>query len=175
MGHLRSVGRGAPLVIAAVTFALLLLASVARGQEATGDLESLFGTSPWRLVMMTVDGEDHEVPADTGVFSLNLQGRMAGSVGCNQMVFGGELEPAGAATFGPVTATLMACPEPAMSLERAFVGALEAVEAYEAWEGAITLTGPDTRLVFEALGPPSGQASPSSPQPPDPEAPDTSK
>lgn len=162
--------RGALLTTVAMTFALVLLTLGARGQEAKGDLESLFGTSPWRLVSLTVAGESHAVPLDTGVFSLNLEGRMAGSVGCNQMVFGGELEPAGTAKFGPVTATLMACPEPAMSLERAFVGGLEAVEAYEVQEGTITLRGTDAVLVFEALSPPAG-----GPSPPEPDAPDTSK
>ncbi|HZW99243.1 MAG TPA: META domain-containing protein [Trueperaceae bacterium] len=136
-----------------------LLASPAWAQSEPMALPDLFGKETWSLVSVTFEGVEAPVRAgqDTA-FSVNVDGSLAGSVGCNQIVATAELEPGGAVSFGPVTSTLMACPDPAMSLERTFVAALEAVESYVREGGTVTLTGADAEVVFTQVTPgPAGE------------------
>ena len=144
-----------PLKTTAVALTALL-ALPAWAQSEPMALHDLFGSGTWSLVSVTFEGVEAPVSAaqDTG-FTVNLDGSLAGSVGCNQIVATAELKPGGAVSFGPVTSTLMACPDPAMSLERTFVAALEAVESYVREGGTVTLTGADAEVVLTQvpLGP----------------------
>lgn len=126
-----------------------VLSMSAFAQSVPVDLHDLFGLGTWTLVSVTFgDNEaDVETAQDTA-FSVNVDGRLAGSVGCNQIVAAAELKPDGGVSFGPVISTLMACPEPAMSLERTFVSALEAVESFVREAGTVTLTGEGAEVVF---------------------------
>lgn len=126
-----------------------VLSMSAFAQSVPVDLHDLFGSGTWTLVSVTFgDNEaDVETAQDTA-FSVNVDGRLAGSVGCNQIVAAAELKPDGGVSFGPVISTLMACPEPAMSLERTFVSALEAVESFVREAGTVTLTGEGAEVVF---------------------------
>ena len=64
--------------------------------------------------------------------------RVAGCTGVNQ--FGGPYEsPAGALVFGPMTATKMAGPEPAMAVERELLALLAGTRPYAVAGGALTI------------------------------------
>lgn len=128
----------------------------ALAQEAPGGAFELFGTQHWQLVFLDVDGVTHPVDEDA-VFALNENGRLAGSLGCNQLIASSQISDDDEAAFGPVTSTLMACPEPLMSAERAFVTGLEAVDTYVREGGSVTLTGPAVTIVLEAVGAAGGE------------------
>jgi len=146
--------RRGPLTAALLVLALLSPA-LAAGDTVT--LEDLFGSGRWRLVSVTFGGTTTTLEPGAGAeFLVNEVGRLAGSVGCNQLIAAAELTPDGEARFEPIASTLMACPDPAMSRERAFVQALEAVERYEATEAQVRFTGPDVEVVFEPVAAPQG-------------------
>ncbi len=139
----------ASLLPAAVALTSLCATAAAAGDAAT--LADLFGADRWRLAGLTVDGETSRPPEGVdATFAVNESGQLAGSVGCNQLVAGAVLTPSGGLDFEPITATLMACPEPAMSLERAFVDALGAVDGYVLGAGEVRLVGPGVEVVFES-------------------------
>lgn len=134
----------------ALVLACLLATAAAAGDAAT--VADLFGSDRWRLVSLTVDGETmRPEPGADATFAVNETGQLAGTVGCNQLVAGAGLTPSGGIDFEPITATLMACPEPAMSLERAFVAALDDVERYALGDGEVRLTGPGVEVVFASV------------------------
>jgi heat shock protein HslJ len=134
--------------VAAAILALSLSApAVAAGDTVT--LDDLFGADRWRLVSVTYAGETITFAPDAGAeFVVSELGQLAGTAGCNRLVGTAALGTDGQARFHPVASTLMACPEPAMSHERAFVQALEAVERYEVGEGQVRFLGPGVEVVF---------------------------
>jgi heat shock protein HslJ len=71
------------------------------------------------------------VPEDAGIWVLfEVDGSIGGNAGCNS--FSGSLEKTESGIkVGPLAATRMACPEPAMSRETAFLGALQQASAFE--------------------------------------------
>src|SRR5690606_16483641 len=107
--------------VAAAILALSLSApAVAAGDTVT--LDDLFGADRWRLVSVTYAGETIAFAPDAGAeFVVSELGQLAGTAGCNRLVGTAALGTDGQARFHPVASTLMACPEPAMSHERAFV------------------------------------------------------
>ncbi|HEY7738676.1 MAG TPA: META domain-containing protein [Candidatus Limnocylindria bacterium] len=69
-----------------------------------------------------------ETPAEEQEFSLEVQGdRLAGKSGCNRYMGGWEVETE-SIRIGPLASTMMWC-EGLMDLERAFLEALQAVQA----------------------------------------------
>lgn len=66
------------------------------------------------------------------------ESRVTGSGGCNRLT-GTFALSADELRFGPLATTRMACPEPAMERERAFLAALDRVTSYELDERALTL------------------------------------
>ena len=119
----------------------LLLASCSGGEEA-GDvaeaptLAELEGTE-WRL---THFAEGEPAPAEPAVTLRFEEGRVGGSGGCNRY-FGTPTagETPGSLTFGPIGATRMACPEPAMSIETRFLSALETTTRIGLADGRLEL------------------------------------
>ncbi len=109
----------------------------------------LWGTS-WKLVSI---GGVH-LPAGVGV-SLDLTpDEASGRSGCNHYA-GSYTVDGRAITFGPMSVTRMACPEPLMSVERAYLAALASattwaipVDAPVAIELAISGPDPAKKLVF---------------------------
>jgi heat shock protein HslJ len=63
-------------------------------------------------------------------FVVTEDGRMGMSVGCNRMMAQPTIE-GDKITFGPIPATMMACPPPFDDLEKRFMQALEATGSYE--------------------------------------------
>jgi copper homeostasis protein (lipoprotein) len=78
------------------------------------------------------------------------EGRVSGSSGCNRLV-GTFVLNGDALSFGPLAGTRMACPPPAMALERKFHAALASVARYSIDGEALTLLeGPDGAVaIFE--------------------------
>ncbi len=91
---------------------------------------SLEGTN-WRLVNLA--GE--ELLPDTNISaSFGDDGRVGGSSGCNS--YSAQYKVDGdVITIGPASTTLMACPEPVMQLESAYMQALGSAVSYKL-EGA---------------------------------------
>jgi len=68
--------------------------------------------------------------ADTTIFvQFKADGKLAGNGGCNRF-FGSYRISGGKISFGPIGATRMACPAPAMELETALFIAFEAAKSF---------------------------------------------
>lgn len=104
----------------------------------------------WQLIRGTVDGVDIPLMADSPV-TMTVEGsRVSGRAACNQ--YGGEIVVAdGEVRFGALMQTEMACEEPLMSIESAFLGAMSRVRAAAAQDDGLTLSGPGVELAFERL------------------------
>ncbi len=105
---------------------------------------------PWRLVA-GVDVAGWESVAPTLLFE---DGQVSGSSGCNRFsttytVNGDALK------IAPPAATMMACGEPATSVERAYLAALEKVARWQRRDEVLTLLddGGGELLRFEAASP----------------------
>jgi heat shock protein HslJ len=106
---------------------------------------SLAGTS-WMLTQQ--DGQ----PVSSGVTitaGFGADGNVSGSGGCNNYN-GAYTVEGGSITFGPLASTMMACPEPQMGAETAYLGALEKVNTWMVEGTTLTLGGPggQPELVF---------------------------
>jgi heat shock protein HslJ len=104
----------------------------------------------WSLVSIGAD------PVPDGVevtLTFDESGELGGSAGCNTYgasytIDGGVLE------IGPVRSTMMACEEPAMGTETAYLTALGSATSWEIDEGRLVIGTEDgTSLVFEAAAP----------------------
>lgn len=101
---------------------------------------------------LLVEGTHDQTPLPTvegRSVTLEIDGdQVRGSSGCN--IYGGRLVRDGdTVRFDAVTMTEMGCPGPAMDLESAFIAALGNVRSAEATAARLTLTGSQSRLVFE--------------------------
>ena len=100
----------------------------------------------WALVEL--DGEPVEIGPDEIRPSLMLdleESRASGSSGCNRLTGTFALSE-DELRFGPLMTTRMACPEPAMERERAFLAALHRVTSYELDERTLTLLAGDEAI-----------------------------
>lgn len=96
------------------------------------------GTTTWQVVTLT--GAPGTVP-DSIAPTLKLPaaaGKAGGMSGCNRW-FAGVIRNGEALSFAPVGATKMACPGPAMDVERRWFAALERVRRVSEREGALVL------------------------------------
>ncbi len=103
----------------------------------------------WRLIEAT-DAEG-ALPVDASEVTLVADGSsVGGSAGCNSYSAMVTPDEAGGFTIAVGPTTLMACEEPAMTLETRYVAALQLVTALEVGD-RLTLTGDGVALVFEPL------------------------
>jgi putative lipoprotein len=91
----------------------------------------------WRIT----DIAGTPVPAGISVTMAFEDGRVAGTSGCNRYFGGFEAGP-GTLKVGPAGSTMMACPEPMMKTEQAFLEALKQVTGFSVSGTSLTLTGP---------------------------------
>ena len=129
----------------AVCCALFAAGCMSRPPE--GPLPADLAGSSWRA--KTVAGEP--VPEDIAVtLEFTAADRIAGRAGCNRYmgpigVVDGRLR------VGPLAGTRMACPEPQMALERAFLVVLDGASALRRDNSALLIEsadgGPETRLL----------------------------
>lgn len=130
-----------PIAVAAL---VALLAS-ACGLGPVADLDG-----EWILQRGTVDGGPLQLVEGARV-SLRIDGtEVGGTAACNQ--YGGEVERDGdRITFGAMFMTEMACDEPIMALEAAYLDALSRVDTARRDAEQLRLTGPAVELDFTLL------------------------
>jgi len=122
----------------------LMTAACAGG---AGGGTSLAGTA-WILVEL--DAEQPLIGASITA-EFDEQGRVGGTSGCNS--YGGQYQARGESmTIGALAGTLMACAEPVMAQESAFLAALGATASFSISGDRLSLhdSGGDARLVFQA-------------------------
>ncbi len=106
-------------------------------------LTPIVGTE-WTLV--SLNGAD--VTSSAPTLTLDDAGRLGGSGGCNR--YGGSYTLTdGLLTISPLFSTRMACAEPIMAQEVAFLNALEAITSARVEGKQLILEGENVRLVFE--------------------------
>ena len=77
--------------------------------------------------------------------------QVSGSSGCN--TYGASfLAIGGTISFGPFRSTAMACDQPVMAVESAYLRALEGTTAYEVAGSTLHLTGGAAGLTFTRAG-----------------------
>lgn len=106
----------------------------------------------WRATYVGAES----VPKDAGIWvRFEVDGSIGGNAGCNS--FSGSLEKTESGVkVGALGATRMACPDPAMSRENAFLGALQKSTAFEvAGQRMTTLDSEGNMLVEFAASDPS--------------------
>jgi heat shock protein HslJ len=93
----------------------------------------------WRVIELEQQGTLYPVPADQIITLQFDEGlRIAGKSACNRYFAGAQVEGQ-QLRFGQVGSTRMLCPEPAVTLENAYLGALQRVEVYEVREDRLSL------------------------------------
>ena len=108
----------------------------------------------WLLTQQAVDGTLADLPADILV-SMRLEGGAAGGTGgCNSWFASYSID-GDAIGFTEIGSTLIACEEPANTVERTFFANLEAAATFTADEESLSVADADgaTILVFEADDP----------------------
>jgi heat shock protein HslJ len=106
----------------------------------------------WQLSAGSVDGQPLVLPVDRPV-TFNIEGTsVSGQSACNH--YFGELSVVGGrVTLTGLGGTEMACDEPTMTLEAAYLKGLAAVQAATVDDDALLLEGPGVELRFERLQP----------------------
>lgn len=139
------------LILVAILIAACGIANdPAPSPSAAGMVEA---NGEWELVRGTNDGV--AIPLVPGAaITLSVDGsQISGASACNQ--YGGEIVVAdGQVRFGPMFMTEMACDEPVMASESAYLAALGKVTSAAIDGDRLTLSGPGVELVYERLAPP---------------------
>ena len=109
----------------------------------------------WRLA--SLPGQDPATLAALpgGVTVKFTDGQLQAFAGCNRLR-GGYTLAGDRVTLGPLAGTMMACPDPAMTIENAFKEALTGTLRFAVAQDRLTLTSStDRTLVFAAVAAPS--------------------
>ena len=102
----------------------------------------------WLLTAGTVDGQQLTLVADAPVTFVVEGSNVSGRSACNQY-FGQFALVDGHVSLSGLGGTEMACEEPIMTLEGAYLAGLAKVDAARMDGDALVLTGPGTELRFE--------------------------
>lgn len=133
----------------AVLLPLVVLSLVACGQTDGGTAGTglpLEGTG-WTLVTYDEGGSATDVPDGVSVTARFSEGRVSGISGCNR--YTAEYTVDGdTLAIGPVAGTLMACPEPASTVETAYLAALERTATFQTTATELTLSDADGQTVL---------------------------
>ena len=141
-----------------ITAALAALLVVACGGTSgttvpSGPPAALEPDGPWELVEGTVGGQPLGLIEDARV-TLNVDGsNVSGQAACNQY-FGELAIESGRVSTDGFGQTEMACAEPVMALEAAYLSALAKIESAHMDGPVMVLTAPGVELRFERLQPP---------------------
>ena len=112
----------------------------------TVSLADLDGTS-WRLVDFNFDQQP--VPDEVDITANFSEGQLSGFAGCNNYTTSiAEGDTPQSLTISPIASTMMACPEPGMSLETQYLTALQNVDqwSYLATQLALSYINEDGSL-----------------------------
>jgi heat shock protein HslJ len=110
-------------------------------------------TGQWQLVQGTVDGQALALDDDARVTLLVDGSSVSGESACNRY-FGEFAVVDGRLTLGGLGATEMACAEPVMAIEAAYLAGLARVDSARMEGDVLVLGGPDAEFRFERLQPP---------------------
>jgi heat shock protein HslJ len=133
-----------------VAFLVVSLVLAACGsQDPRTDPKGLEGVG-WVLDSDAAGSLVDHVPSDTRVDVQFQDGELRGTSGCN--TYGGsyEADGDGSISFGAMSMTEMACDEPRMALESAYLQALGTVSGFQLTGGGLVLTGGAVTLTFTA-------------------------
>lgn len=132
----------------------LLLAWTAPVLALAGETDMMALEGPtWRLVgVVHADGEMQTVPEGVEATATFADGAVSGSGGCNRFNAGYTTD-GDRLTIERGMSTLMACPEPQETVEKAFLIALEATQAYRIEDGQLAWLDTEGREIatFEPL------------------------
>ncbi len=120
---------------------------------SAGQPEPLLQGTLWRIQAASgAEGQPRPIPEDVEATLRFEAGRVAGSGGCNRFsaecrIDGERLE------IGLIASTMMACPEPAASIEAAVLQALALIATWAVEEGSLVLRDADglDRLVLDRV------------------------
>jgi len=113
--------------------------------SGTASLATLAGTE-W--VLRKLDGQEGEALPAQATLTFG-SGKVSGSTGCNRYQgIISEGESATSLVIGPLITTRMACPEPLMAQEHAFLEELGQAEVFQFLLGDLVLSGANGALVF---------------------------
>jgi heat shock protein HslJ len=140
-------GMCCPRQLATGTFGIQSGKLVETDAQVTGiaSLSTLDGTA-W--VLRKLDGQEGEALPGQATLAF-ASGKVSGSTGCNR--FQGTVSEGESATslvIGPLMTTRMACPEPLMAQEHAFLEKLGQAEVFQFLFGDLVLSGANGALVF---------------------------
>jgi heat shock protein HslJ len=137
--------------LTAVLAALLLVAACSGTSGTAIPSEPPAAVDPtgeWQLVAGTVDGQALVLPPDVPVTLVVEGSGVSGRSACNQY-FGEFTLVDGRVTLGGLGGTEMACEEPIMTLEAAYLGGLAKVDSARMDDETLVLSGPAVELRFE--------------------------
>lgn len=131
---------------------LLMIACADAGSSVPSGNDELEGVT-WILRDASIASLVGEVPSQARVDITFEDGEVGGRAACN--IYGGDFQLDGATiTIGALSMTEMACEEPLMALESAYLAVLAHVRGYSVSDGSLTLTGEEMDdLTFEAEEP----------------------
>jgi heat shock protein HslJ len=133
-----------------VAIAAIAVALGACGSSPTGAALDLDGA--WVLREGSHDGRPVPIVADARITIAIDGSEIGGTAACN--LYGGTIEQDGSQiTIGALTTTEMACAEPVMESEAAYLGALTGVTTATRDGDNLVLSGPGVELVFILLPP----------------------
>ena len=141
-------------VIAAFAVSLMVAACTPAGSPSSSVAGPIELTGDWQLASGAVDDVPFPMPAGAEV-TLTVKGTMIGGrAACNH--YGGDLvvDADGTPRFNVTSMTEMACEEPAMAAESAFLAVMSRIRGVDRDGDRLMLTGPGVELVFDRLPPP---------------------
>jgi heat shock protein HslJ len=144
--------------VARATLAATLLLSLAGGASAQSPAASpaapTLANTSWELISTGTGGTQTPVPAGVTA-TLQIDGTLVGGNGGCNGYFGQVTSMDPGLTFGDLASTMMACPEPQMSFETAYLAALGTVTDYAIADQTLSLLdgSGNAVLVYQAAAP----------------------
>jgi heat shock protein HslJ len=138
-------------IVATMVAALLVVGC--RSTSVDGGGGPVAADGDWQLASGAVDGAEFPVVVDAPITMTVTGSTIGGRAACNQ--YGGAMSADGRQPMFQVTSmTAMACAEPVMAAEAAFLGAMARVQGTTRGRDRLTLSGPGVELDFDRLRPP---------------------
>jgi heat shock protein HslJ len=138
-------------IVATMVVALLLVGC--RSTSVDGGGGPVAADGDWQLPSGSVDGAAFPVVAEAPITMTVTGTTIGGRAACNQ--YSGAMSADGSEPMFQVTSmTAMACAEPVMAAETAFLAAVARVQGATRDGDRLTLSGPGIELDFDRLRPP---------------------